>query len=62
MRTELDQIHAEGRSRPPVEAKTLSSFATSWSFQLKELLVRASQYYWRDPTYLMSKIALRCPT
>lgn len=55
---EIEGIHTEGRNRPPVTTELHSEFATSWIFQLFELLKRESQSYWRDPVYLMSKIVL----
>ncbi|KAG5644208.1 hypothetical protein DXG03_008871 [Asterophora parasitica] len=54
----LDAIHNEGRSRPPVEATLQSEFATSWGNQFKELWLRNSRAHWRDPTYLIAKLAL----
>ncbi|GBE83477.1 pleiotropic drug resistance ABC transporter [Sparassis latifolia] len=56
--SELDAIHAEGHQRPPVEAKLLSEFPTTWGYQLYELFIRNAQTYWRDPTYLVAKLAL----
>jgi len=55
---EIEAIHTEGRSRPAVEATIHSEFATSWPYQVKELLKRDAQAHWRDPTYLMAKLAL----
>ncbi|KAG6860184.1 hypothetical protein C0995_014729 [Termitomyces sp. Mi166 len=55
---EIDNIHREGRSRPPVEATLHHEFATSWFYQVALLLKRNAQAYWRDPTYLMAKLVL----
>ena len=55
---ELDHIHTEGRSRPPVEAEYHKEFATPWPYQLYMLLRRDWQAHWRNPTYLLSKIVL----
>jgi ATP-binding cassette, subfamily G (WHITE), member 2, SNQ2 len=75
---ELEHIHEEGRSRPPVAgmfqfrpkywktqlslvmftATFQSEFATSWLYQVVTLLSRNATHYWRDPTYVMSKLAL----
>ncbi|KAF8069197.1 pleiotropic drug resistance ABC transporter [Lyophyllum atratum] len=55
---ELEAIHREGRSRPPVRATIRSEFATPWYHQLKELLFRDSRAHWRNPTYLMAKVVL----
>ncbi|KDQ56593.1 hypothetical protein JAAARDRAFT_58879 [Jaapia argillacea MUCL 33604] len=54
----LDQIHYEGRQRPPVEATFHSDFSTSWPYQLTQLVTRDSKAIWRDPTYIMSKLML----
>ena len=51
----LNEIHEEGRKKPPVQATQHSEFATSWTSQLWELTVRANIAYWRNPTYIMSK-------
>ncbi|KAF8149941.1 pleiotropic drug resistance ABC transporter [Crassisporium funariophilum] len=55
---DLDAIHKEGRSRPPVAATFRSEFATPWRHQLKELVFRDSRAHWRNPTYLMAKVVL----
>jgi ATP-binding cassette subfamily G (WHITE) protein 2 (SNQ2) len=55
---ELDRIHTEGRARPPVGAEQHSEFSTPWMHQIKTLLFRNFQMYWRDPTYLVAKGAL----
>ncbi|KAG6900276.1 hypothetical protein C0993_000464 [Termitomyces sp. T159_Od127] len=53
---EVDNIHTEGRSRPPVEATLHHEFATNWFNQVALLFKRNAQAYWRDPTYLMAKL------
>ncbi|KAF9479336.1 pleiotropic drug resistance ABC transporter [Pholiota conissans] len=58
LQEELDTIHAEGRSRPAVAAKLHSEFATSWPYQLWELLKRDHQAHWRDPSYVIAKLIL----
>ncbi|KAG5644211.1 hypothetical protein DXG03_008874 [Asterophora parasitica] len=55
---ELESIHKDGRSRPPVEATIHSEFATPWVHQLKELCFRDTRAHWRSPTYLMAKLVL----
>ncbi|KAF8960414.1 pleiotropic drug resistance ABC transporter [Flammula alnicola] len=55
---ELDNIHTEGRNRPAVTTEIHSEFATSWPYQMWELLKRDSDAHWRDPSYLMSKLIL----
>lgn len=58
LQEELDHIHAEGRSRPPVEAALHKEFATPWLHQTALLLKRDCLAHWRNPTFLMSKLAL----
>lgn len=55
---EIDQLHAEGRSHPPVAATVTTQFATPWAYQTRTLLQRQNLAFWRDPTYLMSKLSL----
>ncbi|OBZ76087.1 Brefeldin A resistance protein [Grifola frondosa] len=44
--------------RPAVKATLHGEFATSWWYQLVALVHRDAQAHWRDPTYLMAKLAL----
>ena len=55
---ELDRIHAEGRERPVVGTAQKSTFATTWGYQFATLTMRMFTAYWRNPTYVMSKISL----
>ncbi|KAF9449781.1 pleiotropic drug resistance ABC transporter [Macrolepiota fuliginosa MF-IS2] len=55
---QIHDIHTEGRKKPAVEAAFASEFATSWFYQVWELLKRDHVAYWRNPTYLMAKLAL----
>ncbi|KAG6811150.1 hypothetical protein H0H92_008768 [Tricholoma furcatifolium] len=55
---ELERIHSEGRSRPPVAEAFHSEFATSWMHQLRELLIRNAHGFWRNPTYILAKLVL----
>ncbi|KAF8997054.1 pleiotropic drug resistance ABC transporter [Cyathus striatus] len=55
---EIDTILAEGRKRQAVEATIHSEFATSWPYQVSQLLKRDAEAHWRDPTYLMAKLVL----
>ncbi|KNZ71307.1 Brefeldin A resistance protein, partial [Termitomyces sp. J132] len=55
---EITNIHEVGRSRPLAEATLHREFATDWFYQVVLLVKRNAQAYWRDPTYLMSKLAL----
>jgi ATP-binding cassette, subfamily G (WHITE), member 2, SNQ2 len=41
-----------------ISATLRSRFATSWTYQVVTLFHRNFQYFWRDPTYLLSKVAL----
>ncbi|KDQ56615.1 hypothetical protein JAAARDRAFT_131673 [Jaapia argillacea MUCL 33604] len=58
LQEELDEIHTEGRSRPPVEATLHSEYSTTWGYQMVELLKRDFQAHYRNPTYLMAKLML----
>jgi ATP-binding cassette subfamily G (WHITE) protein 2 (SNQ2) len=55
---EIERIHADGRQRPPVQATLRHSFAAGWLYQVKTLTARNALYFWRDPTYIFSKLAL----
>jgi ATP-binding cassette subfamily G (WHITE) protein 2 (SNQ2) len=55
---EIDQIHSEGRGTSAVHATFTSEFATPWLYQTWELIKRNHVAFWRDPTYLMAKLAL----
>ncbi|KAK7025542.1 ATP-binding cassette transporter snq2 [Paramarasmius palmivorus] len=55
---EVDRIHSEGRTRPPVQASFEHEFATPWYFQTWELLKRNCQSHYRDPIYLVAKFVL----
>ncbi|KAF8235559.1 hypothetical protein L208DRAFT_1457957 [Tricholoma matsutake] len=55
---EIDEIHANGRSRPPVDAAFHGEFATSWFNQVQLLLRRGFRADWRSPSYVLAKMAL----
>ena len=55
---ELNTIHDEGRKQPPVSATLRSTFANPWIYQARIVVKRSFLTYWRDPTYLMSKLVL----
>jgi ATP-binding cassette subfamily G (WHITE) protein 2 (SNQ2) len=55
---ELARIHEDGRKEPPVAATLGSTFANPWFYQARVVVKRSYLAYWRDPTYLMSKISL----
>lgn len=56
--SEIEDIHSEGRKKPPVQATRKSEFASSWVYQAVTLTQRAFSSYWRDPTYLIAKLIL----
>ncbi|KAL0960159.1 hypothetical protein HGRIS_011794 [Hohenbuehelia grisea] len=58
LQQEIEKIHTEGRSRGAVDATLKSAFASSWSYQLGNLVDRDLRSHWRDPTYLMAKLVL----
>lgn len=58
LQAELETIHAEGRNRPAVQETQKSEFATTWIYQLATLIQRDAQAHWRDPSYLIAKLAL----
>ncbi|KAI0076391.1 pleiotropic drug resistance ABC transporter [Panus rudis PR-1116 ss-1] len=58
LQRELERIHADGRSRPPPNARYKSEFATSWCNQFALLLRREMEDHWRQPTYMISKLGL----
>ena len=58
LQADIEDIHNEGRKRPPISATLSTRFASPWVYQLRELLKRQNLVYWRNPTYLMSKLTL----
>lgn len=54
----LESIYVEGRRRPPIKATLDTEFATSWSYQLITLFQRDARTLWRDPVYLIAKMAV----
>ena len=58
LETKISEIHEKGRKGPPVTATVETKFATSWTYQTRELLKRQHLAFWRDPTYLVSKLSL----
>ncbi|KDQ56528.1 hypothetical protein JAAARDRAFT_47935 [Jaapia argillacea MUCL 33604] len=55
---EIEEIHSEGRTRPPVEAAFHTEFSTSWARQVYLLFVRDMQCHWRSPVYVFAKVFL----
>ncbi|KAI9464145.1 P-loop containing nucleoside triphosphate hydrolase protein [Lactarius psammicola] len=56
--SELDTLLEDGRKRHAIDTKQHSEFSTSWIFQVKTLWERDIVRHWRDPTYLVAKLAL----
>jgi ATP-binding cassette, subfamily G (WHITE), member 2, PDR len=55
---ELETLLQDGRKRAAVDTEQHSEFSTSWIYQLKTLWEREVIRHWRDPTYLLAKLAL----
>jgi ATP-binding cassette, subfamily G (WHITE), member 2, SNQ2 len=55
---ELDALLEDGRKRHAVDTEQHSEFSTSWLFQVKTLWEREMIRHWRDPTYMLAKLAL----
>jgi ATP-binding cassette subfamily G (WHITE) protein 2 (SNQ2) len=55
---ELDALLEDGRKRHAVDTEQHSEFSTSWLYQVKTLWEREAIRHWRDPTYLIAKLAL----
>lgn len=58
LQIELERIHVEGRQRGAVGATFRNTYATTWVYQVSQLFQRDCIAHWRDPTYLIAKIAL----
>jgi ATP-binding cassette subfamily G (WHITE) protein 2 (SNQ2) len=55
---ELETLLQDGRKRHAVDTAQHSEFSTSWLYQVKTLWEREAIRHWRDPTYLLAKLAL----
>ena len=55
---ELDALLEDGRKRHAVDTEQHSEFSTLWIFQVKTLWEREVVRHWRDPTYMLAKLAL----
>jgi ABC-2 type transporter len=55
---ELDALLEDGRKRHAVDTEQHSEFSTSWLYQVKTLWEREIIRHWRDPTYMLAKLAL----
>jgi ATP-binding cassette subfamily G (WHITE) protein 2 (SNQ2) len=55
---ELETLLQDGRKRHAVDTAQHSEFSTPWVYQTKTLWEREVIRHWRDPTYLMAKLAL----
>ena len=58
MHEELEVLLQDGRKRHAVDTEQHSEFSTSWVYQVKTLWEREAIRHWRDPTYLLAKLAL----
>jgi ATP-binding cassette, subfamily G (WHITE), member 2, SNQ2 len=54
----IQDVIDQGRNRPVVQEEKHSEFSASWMFQFRTLLQRDFERHWRDPTYLLAKLAL----
>ena len=54
---EIDSLCAHDKRQTATSADALTTTAP-WTVQLRILLQREFQNHWRDPTYLLSKVAL----
>ncbi|KAL6303777.1 pleiotropic drug resistance ABC transporter [Sparassis latifolia] len=58
LQEELEQLHAEGRKGPPIGLTVGTTFPTSWFHQFAMVFQRCMQSQWRNPMYIMAKLAL----
>lgn len=67
IQTELDEIHAHHSAAAPNSTETPgataaddgnSEFAMPFTAQLRHVVVRVFQQYWRDPQYIFAKLML----
>lgn len=60
VRAELDEMRAElsKKGRTVDDTASLEEFAMPFWYQLRVVLERVFQQYWRSPSYIYSKIAL----
>ncbi len=55
----LIQLHAgHTMGELPVSSEPTKAFATTWSYQFKELAGRTFLSYWRNPVYILSVVAV----
>jgi len=55
---EIQRIHDEGRNRPAVETKLHTEYSTTWVHQTLVVARRSAAAIWRNPIYVMAKVAL----
>jgi len=55
---ELEILLQDGRKRHAVDTALHSEFSASWLYQVKTLWEREVIRHWRDPTYMLAKLAL----
>ncbi|KAI4517501.1 ABC-2 type transporter-domain-containing protein [Schizophyllum commune] len=58
LQQEIARVHEEGRQRGVVETSRKSEYATTWGYQVLQLIQRDAYDHWRDPTYLFAKLIL----
>jgi cation transport ATPase len=64
VRAELDQMKADlsSRERKQEDTSALDEFAVSFWTQLRLVLMRVFEQYWRTPSYIYSKVLLATAT
>ena len=58
LQVELENIHTDGRGRPPVLTALHTEHATGWGHQVFQLIKRGESSHNRNPSYLISKFLL----
>ena len=58
LQQEIARVYEEGRQRGVVETSRKSEYATTWGYQVLQLIQRDAYDHWRDPTYLFAKLIL----
>ena len=58
LREEITTLHEKGRVFVPAAVNRITKYSTPWGRQLHALLERDLRTYWRDPSYLLTKLVL----
>ncbi|KIK62247.1 hypothetical protein GYMLUDRAFT_42191 [Collybiopsis luxurians FD-317 M1] len=53
---EIDEIKAKGLARPETDRKQLSTYATSFLYQLRLVVARNNRALWRSPDYIFTRL------